>query len=74
MMRRTFVALVMLFGSTAAFAQSAPLKLDAVAGVPQLDEKTQTEDISFRTGRDDRLTVPVARNGGYAAELTPVTP
>jgi len=64
MMRRTVLALGMLAGSTAAFAQSTPpLKLDAVAGVPQLDEKTQTEDIAFKTGRDDRLTVPVRLGG-----------
>lgn len=63
MIRQTFVALTMLLGSTAAFAQSAPVKLDAVAGIPAIDDKTQTEDIKFKTGHDDRLTVPVRLGG-----------
>jgi predicted aspartyl protease len=39
-------------------------KLDAVAGIPKIDDKTQTEDVHFKNGRDDRLTVPV-RVSGY---------
>ena len=63
MMRQTCAALAMLFGSSAALAQSAPVKLDAVAGIPNIDDKTQTEDVRFETGHDDRLTVPVRLGG-----------
>ena len=73
MIRQTFVALTMLLGSTAAFAQSAPVKLDAVAGIPAIDNRTQTEDIKFKTGHDDRLTVPV-RLGGRGRSASSSTP
>jgi predicted aspartyl protease len=63
MVRQTFVALVMLFGSTAALAQPAPVKLDAQAGVPAIDGNTQAEEVRFTNERDDRLTVPVKLGG-----------
>lgn len=63
MTRRTFVALAMLVSSAPAFAQPVMTKLDAVAGIPKLDQKTQTEDVRFKTGADDRMTVPVRLSG-----------
>jgi predicted aspartyl protease len=38
-------------------------KLDAVAGTSKVDETTQTEDVRFKTGIDDRMTVPVHLSG-----------
>ena len=63
MMRRGFVALVMMLGSPAAFAQPIMTKVDAVSGVPKLDETTQAEDVQFKTGVDDRMTVQVRLSG-----------
>jgi predicted aspartyl protease len=62
-MRQTFVALLMLAGFSPAFAQPALTKLDAVAGIPKIDEQTQTEDVRFRNEADDRMTVPVKLSG-----------
>jgi predicted aspartyl protease len=62
-MRQSFVALL-IFASTAALsAQPATTKLDAVSGIPKVDEKTQTEDVRFKNGADDRMTVPVKLSG-----------
>jgi predicted aspartyl protease len=44
-------------------AQPFPTKLDAVAGIPAVDKTTQTEDVRFKTGEDDRMTVPVRLAG-----------
>jgi predicted aspartyl protease len=63
MERQTVLALVMLMGSAPAFAQPQLTKLDAVAGIPKVDETTQTEDVRFKTERDDRMTVPVTLSG-----------
>nr|NUR37915.1 hypothetical protein [Sphingomonas sp.] len=52
-----------LVGSTALSAQPATTRLDAVSGVPEIDQKTQTEDLRFKNERDDRLTVPVRLSG-----------
>jgi predicted aspartyl protease len=38
-------------------------KLDAVAGIPKIDNTTQTEDVGFSSGTDDRMTVPVRLSG-----------
>jgi len=48
-------------------AQPATTTLDAVARIQQVDKTSQTEDVQFRTGPDNRLTVPVrvAGNGPY---------
>jgi predicted aspartyl protease len=48
--------------STAA-AQTDTTKFDAVSGVPQIDKTTQTQDVNFRTDRDDRMVVPVKLSG-----------
>jgi predicted aspartyl protease len=63
MMRQKLVALMMLIGSAPAAAQPAMTKLDAVRGIPKLDETTQTEEVRFKTGTDDRMTVPVRLSG-----------
>lgn len=63
MVRRTFVALVLLASSTILYAQPAMTKLDAIAGIPKLDDKTQTEDVRFKNQPDDRMTVEVKLSG-----------
>ena len=56
-----------------ASAQPATTRLEAVSGVPVIDDKTQTEDVNFRTGHDDRMTVAVslAGTGPIASSSTP---
>jgi predicted aspartyl protease len=49
--------------STAISAQTATTTLDAVAGVPEIDKSTQTQDVQFRTERDERMTVAVRLSG-----------
>jgi predicted aspartyl protease len=63
MIRRLFVIAVALAGSTAASAQTATTKLDTVAGVPEIDKTTQTEDVRFRNDGENRMTVPVQLSG-----------
>jgi predicted aspartyl protease len=63
MIRRTFVALVLLVDSGTLSAQPATTKLEAVSGIPTIDSTTQTEDVRFKTGTDDRMTVPVRLSG-----------
>lgn len=63
MMRQTFVALVALAGSATLYAQPATTKLEAVAGIPKQDDKTQTEDVRFKNQPDDRMTVQVRLSG-----------
>lgn len=43
-------------------AQTATTSFDAVAGVPDVDKTTQTEEVRFKS-RDDRMTVPVRFSG-----------
>lgn len=62
MMRPSFVFLA-LGCSTALMAQPMVSKPDAVAGIQKVDETTQTEDVRFKTGIDDRMTVPVRLSG-----------
>ena len=51
MFRTTFVALLTVASAATAFAQPMSTKLDAAAGIPELDGKTtQTEDVRFKTG------------------------
>lgn len=63
MMRQTLLALVMLAGSAVLYAQPATTRLDAVAGIPKMDDKTQTEDVRFKNRPDDRMTVQVRLSG-----------
>lgn len=62
-MRRTFVALVALASPAILHAQPATTKLEAVAGIPKQDDKTQTEDVRFKNQPDDRMTVQVRLSG-----------
>jgi predicted aspartyl protease len=62
-MRQSFVALLMLASPAALPAQPVTTRLDAVSGIPKVDEKTQTEDVRFKNGADDRMTVPVTLSG-----------
>jgi len=63
MVRQTFVALVALASSATLYAQPATTKLEAVAGIPKQDDKTQTEDVRFKNEPDDRMTVQVRMLG-----------
>lgn len=63
MLWRSLVMMSVLGGGTALSAQPATTKLDAVAGVPEIDKTSQTEDLNFKNERDDRLTVPVKLSG-----------
>jgi predicted aspartyl protease len=62
MANRYLTLAVMLICSTPALAQTAPTKLDQW-GVPQIDDTSQAQDLKFRTGNDDRMTVPVRLSG-----------
>jgi len=62
-MRQGYVALLMALGPAPALAQPLMTRLDAVSGIPKLDETTQTEEVRFKTGADDRMTVPVRLSG-----------
>jgi predicted aspartyl protease len=63
MMRQTIAALLLLMPPAALAAQPATTKLEAVSGIPNVDGKTQTEDVRFKNGQDDRMTVPVRLSG-----------
>jgi predicted aspartyl protease len=63
-MIRTCLALASAFAfSTPLFAQTATTKLDATSGVPDIEKTTQTQDVQFRTDKDDRMTVLVRLGG-----------
>ena len=63
MIWRAFLAGVALAGSAPLLAQTTTTKLDAVSGVSDIDKTTQTEDVKFKSGADDRMTVPVKLSG-----------
>src|SRR5438270_4848826 len=62
MVRRGVALAAALMCSSALSAQNVT-RLDAVAGVPEVDKTTQTQDIEFRNAHDDRMTVPVRLAG-----------
>jgi len=62
MIRRYLVLAAALAGSVAT-AQTVTTRLDAVPEGLQVDKTTQTEDVQFRNGIDDRMTVPVRLSG-----------
>jgi predicted aspartyl protease len=62
-MRHSLMAVLLLASPAVLSAQPATTKLDAVAGIPIVDETTQTQDIRFKNQRDDRMTVPVKLSG-----------
>jgi predicted aspartyl protease len=63
MARRFLVAALALASGSAALAQTATTRFDAVSGGPEIDKTTQTQDVKFRNDRDDRMTVPVRLSG-----------
>lgn len=63
MMWRALVIFSVLAGGTALSAQPVTTRLDSVAGVPEIDKTSQTEDLNFKNESDDRLTVPVRLAG-----------
>jgi len=65
MLRPILTLAIMLASSSALSAQTtnSTTRLDAVSGVPEIDKTSQTEDVSFRNERDDRMTVPVHLSG-----------
>jgi predicted aspartyl protease len=63
MIRQAVLAIAMFSTSSALPAQTTTTKLDAVSGIPEVDSKTQTEDVRFKNEKDDRMTVPVRLSG-----------
>jgi predicted aspartyl protease len=65
MFRPILTLAIMLASSSALSAQTTngTTRLEAVSGVPEIDKTSQTEDVSFRNERDDRMTVPVHLSG-----------
>src|ERR1700760_3297255 len=63
MKRQMFLTLLALGSSAALAAQPMTTKLDAVSGIPKMDSTTQTQDVKFKSGEDDRMTVPVRLSG-----------
>ena len=63
MKMRTLALVAALLAGTAASAQPAATKLEAVAGIPAVDNTTQTQDIGFKNEGYDRMTVPVRLSG-----------
>ncbi|MGE5563914.1 MAG: retroviral-like aspartic protease family protein [Bacillota bacterium] len=63
MKRQALAALLILTSPAALAAQPTGTTFQAVSGIPNVDSKTQTEDIRFKNDRDHRLTVPVRVSG-----------
>ena len=63
MMRQMIVALAVLGSPALLLAQPVTTRLDAVSGIPKMDSTTQTQDVKFKSGGDDRMTVPVRLSG-----------
>ena len=62
----SFSFLVSIAFASAAAAQPAMTRVDTLAGPPEIDRTTITEDIAFRNDRHDRMTIPVRVGGrGY---------
>jgi predicted aspartyl protease len=64
MMRRLWlVSLTFLASSSVLAQQPRTTELKAVSGPGEIDSTTQTEDVRFKTERNDRMTVPVRLSG-----------
>lgn len=61
-MRNALLVIVAASIAAPLSAQTATTRLDAVAGVPEIDKITQAEDVKFRN-QDDRMTVSVRLSG-----------
>jgi predicted aspartyl protease len=62
-MKKSLAVLTFLSAASASWAQPVTTQLDSVAGVPEIDKTTQTQDVKFRNEHDDRMTVPVRLSG-----------
>lgn len=62
-MRRIFVAAAMAVWPAALQAQPAATNLEAVSGIPKVDNTTQTEQVGFKNDQTDRMTVSVHVSG-----------
>lgn len=64
-MKIRILALVsaLLAGTAAAAQPVAATKLDAVAGIPEIDKTSQTHDVRFKNEQYDRMTVAVRLSG-----------
>lgn len=62
-MRRLPLALSALAAGSPLGAQTATTQMQAVSGPAEVDNRTQTEDIRFRSEAYDRMTVPVRLSG-----------
>ena len=62
-MRHSLTALLILASPALLHAQPVTTKLDAVAGIPKVDDTTQTQDVRFKNQADDRMTVQVKLSG-----------
>jgi predicted aspartyl protease len=62
MVRRAFLLVSTLLCGPALHAQNVT-RLDAVAGVPEIDKTSQAQDIRFRDANGDRMTVQVKLGG-----------
>ena len=66
MKKKLAVLTIALLAGAPAFAQTAPTQtteMNSVAGVPDIDKTTQTQDVKFRNEHDDRMTIPVRLSG-----------
>ena len=63
MKRQIFLTILALGSSATVAAQPVTTTLEAVSGIPKMDSTTQTQDIKFKSGEDDRMTVPVRLSG-----------
>ena len=66
MKKNLAVLTIALLAGAPAFAQTAPTQtteMNSVAGVPDIDKTTQTQDVKFRNEHDDRMTIPVRLSG-----------
>ena len=62
-MRRIFLAAAVAICPAALSAQPATTNLEAVSGIPKVDNTTQTEDVAFKNDQTDRMTVAVRLSG-----------
>ena len=63
MIGRLMILVGVLAASSAAIAQTTTTKFDAVSGVPEIDKTTQTEDVAFKSDKEERMVVPVKLSG-----------
>src|SRR5436853_5921791 len=62
-MREVLIGLALLGSSSVVAAQAPMTKVETIAGMAGVDERTQTEDVRFRNEAYERMTVPVSVKG-----------